>query len=189
MVRKLFVVMTVALVSVIALPAAANGGRLHDPRFDVRNAASSPHSQFDITWVKWGHRLGGFSHVVHVRGTIGHIASGMGALPIISVKVPHVNSGNSDCDYIVEELPPNVGANTTDHWKYAVETCSNTGNQEYTGRVAAKRLTKHNIRLVFWPKAIGSPAQYSWAVSMPLDTDTPPADRAPDRGYETHNVG
>jgi hypothetical protein len=189
MVRKVLAVLAASATVVVALPAIADSGRLTDPRGDVRTSAPPPRSDYDITWVAWGHDRGGYFNTIHVVGTIGHIRTGMGALPAVDLKVPNVNSGNPNCDFILQEVPPNVGANTTDHWKYFVETCANGAPQQTVGRVSASRLSAHRIKLVFWPKAIGNPGRYNWAVEMPIETDTPPADRAPNSGFEVHIVG
>ncbi|MDQ1696887.1 MAG: hypothetical protein QOJ03_2240 [Frankiaceae bacterium] len=185
MLRKLVIVTTTTLLALVALPASADSGAIHDVRGDTVNAPA-PKAGYDIVRAGWGHAKGGrLRHWVVAAGTVGHPRTGMGSLPDLYINVPGQVADNPTCDYFLQEVPPGVGANTTSHWKYYVFPCSNNSPQAIAP-VAATRPTGHRIQLVFGRHAIGSPAHYGWAMAFPSDGDNPPIDRAPDAGFKRH---
>jgi hypothetical protein len=170
---------------VIALPAAADSGSITDKRGDTVNAPS-PKADWDIVRAGFGHTKDGkLRHWVVVAGTIGHPRAGMGSTPRLYINVPGHVSDNPDCDYFVDPVPPGVGPNKSDHWKYYVHTCTN-GVSKIVGPAVATRPTSHRIVLVFGRHAIGNPDHYGWQMAFPSDGDNPPIDQAPNTGYHRH---
>jgi hypothetical protein len=188
MVRRIVVILSAAVMALVALPASADSGSISDKHGDASGCGQGAKADCDIVKATWGHashhRL---VHSVSVAGTIGTPASGMGALPTWFVDVPGHVGDNPSCDYFINDVPPGVGPNTSTSWKYYLEKCSNQ-QPEVVGPVATSRPNAHKIVIKFRKRLIGSPSRYGWAVAMPSDGDAPPYDRAPDSGFKTHRL-
>ena len=189
MVRKVAVVLSAVVMVLVALPASADSGSISDKKGDATGCwPDNKKADCDIVQATWGHathrRL---KHSVTVAGTIGTPSTGMGALPIWYIDVPGHVGDNPNCDYFINGLPPGVGPNTSDSWKYYVQKCSN-GQPEIVGAVASARPSAHRIVIKFRKKLIGSPTRYGWQVAMPADGDQTPYDLAPDSGFKKHSL-
>src|SRR3954453_10659916 len=158
MVRKVLVVLSAAVMVLIALPAVADSGSITDKKGDNSGCSDNKKPDCDILKATWGHtshrRL---LHSVTVAGTIGTPSSGMGALPTWYVDVPGHVGDNPTCDYFITEIPPGVGPNASSNWKFYVEKCSNE-QPEVVGPVASSRPSAHKIVIKFRKKLIGSPS-------------------------------
>lgn len=188
MLRKIFVVLSAAVMVLIALPASADNGSITDKKGDATGCGDGTKSDCDIVKATWGHathhRL---KHSVIVAGTIGTPSSGMGALPTWYIDVPGHVGDNPNCDYFISEVPPGVGPNTSTKWKFYVEKCSNE-QPEIVGPAGSSRPNSHKIVIKFRKKLIGSPTRYGWQVAMPADGDATPYDLAPNSGFKTHKL-
>ena len=190
MFRRLVVVLSVVAVASLGLPAAADTGSISDKKGDATGCSDDKKADCDIVKATWGHRPHKrVMHQVKVAGTAGKFAgNGPQVLPRLYLNVPGQKFDNPNCDYFVDPSPPGAGDNTTDHYKYYVNTCQNTGAQ-VVGPARASRPNSHAIRIVFKRKLIGSPKHYGWQFAYPADGDNPPYDQAPNKGYKTHNLG
>ena len=187
MVRKVLVVLSALALVVIALPASANGGSITDKTGDATGCGEGAKADCDIVSAAWGHRSNGrLMHKVSVAGKLGQ-ASGHGAEPRLLINVPGQKFDNPTCDYFVGIVPPGVGGNTSDSFKWYVQTCQNTGSH-VRGPAASVYPDKQTLRLVFKRKLIGSPSHYGWRWDMPADGDNAPYDQAPNTGYKRHNL-
>jgi hypothetical protein len=191
MVRKIVVVLAVTALSLFGMNAWANSGSITDRHGDTRNTTPAPKADRDIVKAGYGHaeQSRRLVHWVVVDGTIGKPRDASGAIPRWLINVPGQVGDNPTCDYFVEETPPGVGPNDSDHWQFYMKECSNGPEPAVRGPVAAKRPNAHRIVISFPKRFIKSPSHYGWAVDFPSDGDQPPYDRAPDQGYKTHNLG
>ncbi|HEX4654888.1 MAG TPA: hypothetical protein VH274_04020, partial [Mycobacteriales bacterium] len=124
MVRKLLVVLSAATMVLVALPAAASSGSITDPKGDETGCSQGAKADCDIVSAAWGHRSHGrLMHQVTVAGTAATFAAGPEVLPRLYIDVPGQKFDNPTCDYFVDSSPPGAGQNTTDHFKYYVNTC------------------------------------------------------------------
>lgn len=181
--------MTLATAGVVL----ADSGAITDPRGDVQHVPSGQKANYDIVRATWGEaKHGKLVHQVTVVGKVGDPqANGhTGPLPSLLIKVPHHQGGTSNCDYMIESVPPGAPGNTTNHLAWFVYTCSNGPNAKKSGAASAARPDAHTIKLVFSAKAIGTPSKYGWAFVFPTDTKhgIAVADRAPDSGFKTHRL-
>jgi hypothetical protein len=187
MLHKVAVVLSAAVMLLVALPASADSGSITDPKGDATGCLEGAKADCDIVAAAWGHKSHGrLMHKVTVNGTLGR-ASGHGAEPRLMINVPGQKFDNPTCDYFVGLVPPGVGPNSSNDWKWYVQTCQNTGAQ-VRGPAAFVYPNSHTVRLVFKRKRIGSPSHYGWQWVMPGDGDHPPYDQAPNKGYKRHNI-
>jgi hypothetical protein len=187
MVRKVLVVLSAAVMVLVAMPASADSGSITDKKGDATGCGDGAKADCDIVAAAWGHKSHGrLVHKVSVAGKLGQ-ASGHGAEPRLMIDVPGQKFDNPTCDYFVEIVPPGVDANTSNEFKWYVKTCQNTGAQ-IKGPAASVYPTKHTLRLVFKRKLIGSPSRYGWQWVMPADGDNAPYDQAPNSGYKKHSL-
>jgi hypothetical protein len=186
--RALIVLTTVALAS-LGLSASADTGAITDKKGDATGCSTGTTSDCDIVKAAWGHRSHHrLMHQVTVDGTAGGFAGDRPqVLPRLYINVPGQKFDNPNCDFFVDPLPPGAGPNKSDHYKYYVQTCQNTGAQ-VRGEASPTRVNAHTIRLVFKKRLIGSPSQYGWQFAYPADGDNPAYDEAPN-GYKTHHLG
>ena len=189
MFRRVVIVLSTIVLTSLGLSATADTGAISDKQGDATGCATNTTADCDIVKAAWGHRPHHrLMHQVTVAGTAGRFAaSGPQALPRLYINVPGQQFDNPTCDYFIDPLPPGAGPNTSDHTKYYVETCQNTGAQ-VRGPAAGTRVNAHTIRIVFKRRLIGAPQRYGWRFAYPTDGDNPPYDQAPNNGYKTHTL-
>jgi len=163
--------------------AAATGKCITDPRGDTKNAPQ-PKANYDIVGA-CGHRASHHRIITTVKlaGAVDNPQSPQAYVPTLVIDVPGQKFDNPTCDYFVQGAPPGVGANHTNHTKYYVNTCQNSGSQQ-VGPALVTRISKHVMKVVIHRRAIGNPKRFGFAFSTFSDGDQPSYDRAPDKGFQ-----